>query len=62
VTSANPADPAKPVLVPGDPERATEAERRANGVPLPDDAWASIQEAARLVGINDTEFSAVSGV
>jgi len=62
VLSANPADPAKPVLVPGDPERATEAERRANGVPLADDAWASIQEAARFVGINDTQFGEISGI
>jgi uncharacterized oxidoreductase len=49
-------------MVPGDPERATAAERRANGVPLPDDAWASIQAAARKVGINDTEFGVLSGL
>ena len=62
VLTSNPADPSKPMMVPGDPERATEADRRANGVPLPDDAWASIQEAARRVGINDTEFGALSGL
>ncbi len=61
VTSSNPADPAKPVLVPGDPERATKAERLANGVPLADDAWASIQDTARKVGINDTDIATISG-
>jgi hydroxycarboxylate dehydrogenase B len=62
VTSAKPADPSKPVLVPGDPERAMAAERRANGVPLPDDAWASIREAAQRVGINDMDFTEIAGV
>ncbi len=30
-----PADPAKPVLIPGDPEAATKARRLAEGIPLP---------------------------
>ena len=30
------ADPDQPVLVAGDPERATHAERLRNGIPLPD--------------------------
>src|SRR3954467_5515961 len=34
------------VLVPGDTERATRAERTANGVPLPDDTWAAIVKTA----------------
>jgi LDH2 family malate/lactate/ureidoglycolate dehydrogenase len=29
-----PVDPAQPVLIPGDPEREAEAERRATGIPL----------------------------
>jgi uncharacterized oxidoreductase len=62
VMAANPVDQSKPVLVPGDPERAMEAERRANGVPLADEVWASIQSAARQVGINDTDFAELSGV
>ncbi len=62
VMSANPADPAKPVMVPGDPERATKSARLANGVPLADDAWASIQETARKVGINDTDIARLSGL
>lgn len=58
--SANPADPANPVLVPGEPEQASEAERRANGVPLPDDAWASIVTAAHRVGMSDADIDAIA--
>jgi uncharacterized oxidoreductase len=41
------------VLVPGDPERKTRAERTANGVPLPDDTWAAIVATAREVGVSE---------
>ena len=34
--STPPVDPALPVLVPGDPERASRADRLKNGIPLPD--------------------------
>ncbi len=49
--SARPADPDRPVLVPGDPERITAAERRANGLPLADDAWNAILAAVRKTGL-----------
>jgi len=62
VKSAPPADSSKPVLVPGDPERATMADRKANGVPLADDAWASIVGAARKVGLTDAQIASTSGV
>jgi uncharacterized oxidoreductase len=42
------------VLVPGDPERKTRAERTKNGVPLPDDTWAAIVNTAREVGVSET--------
>jgi len=61
IRETHPADPAKPVLVPGDPERATMAERIADGVPLSDDAWASIAGAARKVGLDDTAIESISG-
>jgi hydroxycarboxylate dehydrogenase B len=41
------------VLVPGDPERKTRAERQKNGVPLPDDTWAAIVATARDVGVSE---------
>lgn len=62
VTSAHPADPQRPVLVPGDPERASAAARRASGVPLSDDAWASIRSAATQVGLDDAQVSSIAGI
>ncbi len=41
------------VLIPGDPEARTRAERTANGVPLPDDTWAAIVNTAREVGVSE---------
>ena len=38
-------------------EARTRAERLNNGVPLPDDVWATIVAAARSVGINDTAIA-----
>ncbi|MDO8736118.1 MAG: Ldh family oxidoreductase [Thermoleophilia bacterium] len=48
--AVQPADPAKPVLIPGDPERAAEAERRVHGIPLPPAVVADLQTLARLTG------------
>jgi LDH2 family malate/lactate/ureidoglycolate dehydrogenase len=39
-----PVDPGKPVLVAGDPEYATFAERSANGVPLPQSLLDEVRE------------------
>ena len=44
------------VLIPGDPERKTRAERTKNGVPLPDDTWAAIVNAAREVGVSEVSI------
>jgi uncharacterized oxidoreductase len=44
------ANPAEPVLVPGDPELTTMAQRRAEGVPIDDVTWKEILGAARHVG------------
>jgi uncharacterized oxidoreductase len=41
------------VRLPGDPERATLATRRAEGIPVDVNTWAQIEEAARSVGITD---------
>jgi uncharacterized oxidoreductase len=46
VKSAAAADPDLPVLVAGEPERLTRAERLANGIPIDDTTWAQICEAA----------------
>jgi len=44
------------VLIPGDPERNTRAERSRNGVPLPDDTWAAIVATARDVGVSEVSI------
>ena len=46
------AIPGEAILTPGEPERAQRAKRAISGVPLSDEAWASIVAAARSVGVN----------
>ena len=50
ITASPPARPDEPVLIPGDPERRTRAERIAKGVPIDDETWRELTVAAR--GIN----------
>ncbi|MCU0985277.1 MAG: malate/lactate/ureidoglycolate dehydrogenase [Acetobacteraceae bacterium] len=52
--SSRPSEPGGEVLIPGEVENRSRAERGANGVPLPDDTWASIVGAAREVGLAET--------
>ncbi|HXO02305.1 MAG TPA: Ldh family oxidoreductase, partial [Stellaceae bacterium] len=47
VTSSPARNPAEPVLIPGDPERLSRAKRIAEGVPIDDETWREIAEAAR---------------
>ena len=42
-----PVDPAKPVLVAGDPEYATYAERSAAGIPLPESLLDELRDVVR---------------
>jgi len=44
------------VLIPGDTERKTRADRTKNGVPLPDDTWAAIVNTAREVGVSEVNI------
>ncbi len=56
------ADPSKPVLVPGDPERQTMAERHAQGVPIDDETWREILAAGESVGVSAEELRGIAGV
>jgi uncharacterized oxidoreductase len=47
VKSAPPSESSKGILVPGEPEARTEADRRANGIYVEDETWAQIQAAER---------------
>ena len=60
VKASPPANPAEPVLVPGDPERATRAERGAEGVPVDEETWAEMVGAAESVGISRAEIEAIA--
>lgn len=46
VRGARPADAAKPVMIPGDPERRARRERGVAGVMLPAETWQSLLDAA----------------
>ena len=61
VKSAKPVDPVEGVLIPGDRERRTEAERRAGGIPLAADSWRRIIETARGVGLSEAEIEELLG-
>ena len=52
VRSARPADPEKPVLLPGDPERNTRMGREENGIPLDETTWRLIQETAASLQVS----------
>ena len=56
IRATKPVAGVEQVLIPGDPERKTRAERSRNGVPLPDDTWAAIVNTAREVGVSETSI------
>jgi uncharacterized oxidoreductase len=49
------------VLIPGEPEARTRAERGKNGVPLTDDTWSSIVTTAKSVGIDEAAIAKAAG-
>jgi len=51
VKASPPADPAAPVLVAGEPERAARARRLAGGIPVDGAAWDQLVAAGRSVGL-----------
>ena len=55
VKSARPALGVDSVMVPGDPERRSMAERRATGIPIDDRTWREILDSAEVVGITETD-------
>lgn len=61
VAAAKPAPGVARVLVPGEPERIARAERLANGVPIPQDAWEAIKATARRFGVADDRAPAPLG-
>jgi len=51
ITASPPRHPDEPVLIPGDPERLSRAERIKEGVPIDDETWRELTLAARGVNV-----------
>jgi hydroxycarboxylate dehydrogenase B len=51
ITASPPIRADEPVLIPGDPERLTRAERIKNGVPVDDETWRELTLAARAINV-----------
>lgn len=60
VKSSRPVDPDGEVLLPGEPERRTKAERAANGIPLDPNTWAQLLGAGESVGLSRAELEAMA--
>lgn len=56
VKSARPTEPGGQVLIPGEKEKMTMAERLETGLPLASQAWDDIVATARAKGVNDVEL------
>ena len=56
IRATKPVAGVETVLIPGDTERKTRAERTRNGIPLPDDTWAAIVNTAREVGVSEVSI------
>jgi uncharacterized oxidoreductase len=62
VTASPPKDPARPVMLPGEPEHRTRQQRLAEGIPLDDASWGQVLEAAGKVGISSEEMARLAEV
>jgi LDH2 family malate/lactate/ureidoglycolate dehydrogenase len=57
--ATRPLDPDRPILLPGEPEDRTSEARAANGIPLPDDTLADLEELAGNYGVPSLPVAAV---
>jgi len=58
IRNAAPADPERPVMIPGDPERAARARKLAEGIPLDTQTWENILSAGESVGLDRAAMEA----
>jgi uncharacterized oxidoreductase len=61
VKSSAKAAPDGDILMPGEIEERTKAQRLRDGIPIDDTTWAQIREAARTVGLGDPEVDGAVG-
>ena len=57
---ARPIESGGDVLHPGEPELIARKKRLAEGIPMPEETWTAICDAARVVGIDDARIAAVT--
>jgi uncharacterized oxidoreductase len=62
VKASPPANPAAPVLIPGEPERMTANARRNGGIPVDDTTWEQILAAGESVGLLRAAIAADAGL
>ena len=62
VKGSPPSQPGGEVLLPGEVEQRSRADRLAHGVPLDDASWRQIVEAAVSVGIGEAETRRLAGL
>jgi uncharacterized oxidoreductase len=60
VKEGKPAAPDGEILLPGEPEQRTRAQRLAHGVPLPEETWTLLLDAARAMGVDVVPFERLS--
>jgi uncharacterized oxidoreductase len=61
VRSSTPIDPAQPVVVAGEPELGSRAERLARGVPIDEATWRQVEAAAAAVGVDAAALASGAG-
>ncbi|MEM7020293.1 MAG: malate/lactate/ureidoglycolate dehydrogenase [Pseudomonadota bacterium] len=57
--STTPAAGFDSVMVPGEPERKTMAERERDGIPVDDNTWEQLLQTARMTGMNDEDIEKI---
>jgi LDH2 family malate/lactate/ureidoglycolate dehydrogenase len=60
VKASPPADASKPVLVPGDPERLSRAERGRDGIPLDAGTWSELLAAGEEMGVSRAQAESIA--
>ena len=58
--STTPAKGFDKVRLPGEPERESQADREANGIPIDDGSWGEICKAAERAGLNQTDIASLT--
>jgi uncharacterized oxidoreductase len=61
VKEGRPVTPDREILLPGEPEQRTRAQRLTQGIPLAEETWASLRDAARALNVSVAPFAQAAG-